>query len=681
MSPEIEEHDYHVDPHLVFHILEKIKLAKRLPQTRKTTLCRLCLNMSVRTLDGDKYRHIHNLWDLPKSAATCEFCSLVEKCIQAPTAVTRAHMDFAGALRVAGIDEGEIVQLIIRPDGNLLDLCFIRQGESEEELLTTTAIKLFTDSPAPSNNGKVLVPLGMVISPVPNLRNIGTLVITWIEECRLKHLECNSQKSDVGQRLPTRVLDTEHVRLTGRLRLLHTGSALGKYIALSHSWGGHQPAKTVRLNLAARCAGFPLSELPLTFRDAVAVAIEIGIQYIWIDSLCIIQDDPEDWKREAATMGDVYLHSYLTIAATRAANSEAGFLGPRSFTHTVQVRLADVTSGADDRNIYACQRRSFANDVDDGPLNRRAWVLQERVLSPRTLHFTEHQVYWECWEYHQGEDLEYQYLGVMKKEAFPVQFSPRSLLCNSPARSPRLPRGLWYLFSEYSSFGLTFQTDKLVAIGGLVQKLESRLQINYLKGVWKEFLHHSVLWSARTEDLEYLPLIGAPSWSWASRNGPVNFVQLYDYDPVSNFMICETSGSLFVHGALAKLSPRLRISDTRWSDPATDETAFPPELDYMKTRYRLVQNHHNSVLGWVTLDIEIETQNDSSHLFWVLVAKDVHSHEGTESSMASSPSKEQQRHYCLLVQQDDGGFYKRVGIGSIETTQYLEFCNKGVLIA
>ncbi|KAI1287169.1 heterokaryon incompatibility protein-domain-containing protein, partial [Xylaria venustula] len=680
MSPEIEEHDYHVDPHLVFDILEKIKLAKRLPQPMKTALCSVCLNMSTRILHGDKYHHILNLWDLPKSAATCEFCSLVEQCIRAPTTVTRAHMDFTDALGVAGIDEDEIVQLMIRPDGNLLDLCFIRQGESEEELLTTTTIRLFTDSATPINNGKVSIPLGMVIPLVPDLSNIGTLVTTWIEECRLKHQECNSQESAVESRLPTRVLDMEHVRLTGRLRLLHTGSALGKYIALSHSWGGHQPAKTVRSNLAARCAGFPLSELPLTFRDAIAVATEIGIQYIWIDSLCIIQDDPEDWKREAATMGDVYLHSYLTIAATRAANSEAGFLGARSFTDTV--RLAGVSSGVDDRNVYACQRRSFANDVDDGPLNRRAWVLQERVLSPRTLHFTEHQVYWECWEHHQGEDLEYQYLGVMKKEAFPVQLSPRSLLCNSPARGSELPRGSWYLFSEYSSFDLTFQTDKLIAIGGLVQKLESRLQITYTKGVWKEFLHHSVLWSARTEDLEYLPSMGAPSWSWASRKGPVNFIQLYDYDPVSDFTIRETSSSLFVHGALAKLSPGLRISDTRWSDPATDETAFPPELDYMKTRYRLVQNQDDDVLGWITLDIEIKNQNDFSHLFWVSVAKDSHSHEDAELGMATSPPKEGQRHYCLLVQKDDNdGLYKRVGVGSVKTTRYLESCHQDVLIA
>ncbi|KAJ8122919.1 hypothetical protein ONZ43_g1004 [Nemania bipapillata] len=408
-------------------------------------------------------------------------------------------------------------------------------------------------------------------------------------------------------------------------------------MALSHSWGGHQAAKTVKSNLVARCAGFPLSELPSTFQDAIAVAVELEIRYIWIDSLCIVQDDRDDWKREAAKMGDVYLHSYLTIAATRAANSEAGFLGPRRFTQAVKLpdalsdTLSDTLSGVHHppvRNIYACQRRSFSDDVDDGPLSQRAWVLQERVLSPRTLHFTERQVYWECWQYHQGEDLECQYLGVMKKDAYPVALSPSSLLREDITPGSELPQGWWYMSSEYTGCGLTFQADKLVAISGVVQKLGSRLNITYMKGVWKEFLHRSVLWSARTEDLEYLPLVEAPSWSWASRKGPINYMQLYDYKPMPQFAICETAppGLFLIHAMLATLSANLRIGDVRWSDPARDPIAFPPELDYFATRYRVVQDHKGDIVGWITLDSRIESRTDFSHLFWVLVAKSSHSH-------------------------------------------------------
>lgn len=145
-----------------------------------------------------------------------------------------------------------------------------------------------------------------------------------------------------------------------------------------------------------------------------------------------------------------------------------------------------------------------------------------------------------------------------------------------------------------------------------------------------------MLWSARTEDLEYLPSVGAPSWSWASRKGPINYLQLYNYEPVSGFTIYETdevcsSGMLFAHAALAKLSSGVRIGDVGWSDPATDQIAFPPELDYFATKYRVIQNEADDTIGWITLDIGIESQNDFSRLFWVLVAKDSHSHEENPS--------------------------------------------------
>ncbi|KAI0443967.1 heterokaryon incompatibility protein-domain-containing protein [Xylaria telfairii] len=687
MSSDTEqERGYHVDPQLVLGALERIRGTNKLPQIVDTALCRLCLDMTTQIHLGNSYRHISNLWGLPVSAMTCSFCALLEQCIRAPTAVNPIPTDFAGALDIAGIYEDEVVQLMITPNDNLLDIYFIRQGEADEELLTTSTIRLFTDSPIAASIGEVPVPFGMVVSLAPDLNSIGMLAKTWMEDCRSNHRECNAPAPAIQANLPTRVLGIDRVRLTGRLQLLHTKNVTGEYIALSHSWGGNQPAKTVKSNLVARCAGFPLSELPPTFRDAIAVATELGIRYIWIDSLCIVQDDPEDWKREAAMMGDVYLNSYLTIAATRASNSEAGFLGPRSLTRTVKLPWTLLgPHSPTTESIYACQRRSFANDVDDGPLNRRAWVLQERVLSPRTLHFTEHQVYWECWQYHQGEDLEYQYLGVMKKQAYPVELSPGSLLCDSPTHSSRLLQGWWHMSSDYTSRGLTYQVDKLIAIDGLVQKLASRLQISYIKGIWKEFLHPSVLWSARTEDLEYLPLVGAPSWSWASRKGPVNYLQLYNYEPVSGFMIHETdelcsSGMLFAHAALARLRPGVRIGDVGWSDPATDRIAFPPELDYFATKYRVIQNDIDDTIGWITLDIGIESQNDFSQLFWVPVAKDSHSHEETPSP-ATSLSDVGHKCYCLLVQETDNGYYKRVGVSSVEAEQYLESCHKSVLVA
>ncbi|KAI0099105.1 heterokaryon incompatibility protein-domain-containing protein [Nemania sp. FL0031] len=642
-SESEDENDYHIDPQLSFCALEKVRLTKGLPAVSDTTLCKLCSDMSSYILRGEKYQHITNLWELPASATGCSFCSLIEQCIRSPTAVNRTLSSFADGLRIAGIGEDGAVQLVIRPDGNLLDLCFLRQGGAEEEMLTTSTIKLFKEALVSDEKEGVSLPLGMAVSSDPDLNNIGTLVRNWTEDCRLNHLDCNAPDPGIPSLVPARVLDLSHVHLTGQLRLLCTDNIAGKYITLSHSWGGHQPAKTLESNLAARCAGFPLSELPLTFRDAIAVAVELRVQYIWIDSLCIVQDDPDDWEREAANMGDIYLHSYLTIAATRAANSEAGFLGSRSFTQTVKLPgIAPGEHNSATGSVYACQRRSFSDDVDDGPLSRRAWVLQERVLSPRTVHFTERQVYWECWQHHQGEDLEYQYLGVMKRDAYPVGLSPSSLLRPKRTRSSELPQGWWYMSSEYTSCNLTFQTDKLIAIGGLVQKLGAWLHLTYVKG-------------------------------------------LYDYEPVSQFKIWEAGGMShsrppLIHATLAKLSPYLNIGDVRWSDPGRDSTTFPPELDYFATRYRPVQNHECDVVGWVTLDNETEPQIELSRLFWVLVAY-AYNHEHPSAGVLPSYSEAERTRYCLLVQEDDDGSYKRVGVSSVMATRCLEYCNKNVFIS
>jgi hypothetical protein len=144
-------------------------------------------------------------------------------------------------------------------------------------------------------------------------------------------------------------------------------------------------------NINARQIGFDVSKLPKTFRDAVRVAQNLGIQYLWIDSLCIIQWNEEDWKSEAKRMQDVYAGAYCTIAATSADDSNAGFLQrtPRSEYIHIQDNLGGqfyLSTELDDSD----------KDVESAPLNQRAWVLQERVLSRRTIHFSANQVYFEC---------------------------------------------------------------------------------------------------------------------------------------------------------------------------------------------------------------------------------------------------------------------------------------------
>jgi hypothetical protein len=144
-------------------------------------------------------------------------------------------------------------------------------------------------------------------------------------------------------------------------------------------------------NCNARMYGFSLSELPKTFQDAVRVTRELGIEYLWIDSLCIIQWNADDWRREAGRMEDVFASAYCTIAATSAVDSNAGFLARNRGDEYVRVQ------DARGNQVCICTHMDdFEDDVENAGLNKRAWVMQERVLSRRTIHFTANGAYWEC---------------------------------------------------------------------------------------------------------------------------------------------------------------------------------------------------------------------------------------------------------------------------------------------
>jgi hypothetical protein len=195
-----------------------------------------------------------------------------------------------------------------------------------------------------------------------------------------------------------------------RLDLLKGNEGV-KYAALSHRWGNHPPSAddpqfcTTDGNLIARLDGFSLSELPKTFRDAVRVTRELNVEYLWIDSLCIIQWNTEDWKHEAGRMEDVFASAYCTIAATSAVDSNAGFLDRDRSADYVRVQDA-----AGNQVCISTHMDDFEKDVEQAELNKRAWVMQERVLAKRTIHFTANQTYWEC-----GEGVHCENLTMMQR--------------------------------------------------------------------------------------------------------------------------------------------------------------------------------------------------------------------------------------------------------------------------
>lgn len=242
------------------------------------------------------------------------------------------------------------------------------------------------------------VPIGFPALPEPESAARFALLRSWLEWCDTTH-DCNQQNARSQGASPTRLIYVGHADPEVlRLYLPHENEGV-KYTALSHRWGEHPPTKdnprfcTTDGNLSTRLDGFSVSKLPKTFQDAVRVTRELGIEYLWIDSLCIIQWNADDWKREAGRMEDVFASAYCTIAATSAVDSNAGFLARNSSAEYVRVQDA-----AGNQVCICTHMDDFEKDVEQAGLNKRAWVMQERVLAKRTIHFSANQTYWECGE-------------------------------------------------------------------------------------------------------------------------------------------------------------------------------------------------------------------------------------------------------------------------------------------
>jgi serine/threonine protein kinase len=244
------------------------------------------------------------------------------------------------------------------------------------------------------------VQLGFPRLPIPGSSAFFSILRLWLSDCDTNHQDCHVGTKKV---FPTRLIDVGTFT-NSQLRLIETHEEQptdNRYIALSHPWGDtnrYPPFNTVRKDVSGANRDvesfkerIPYEQLPATFRDTVDSTRALGIRYLWIDSICIIQGPDGDFSEEAKKMEDVYSGAFCVLAASRAKHQHDGFLKPRS-----QPNFATLT-GPGGHRYYVCQAiDNFAEDVLEGSLNQRGWVLEERALARRTIYFTEAQTYFEC---------------------------------------------------------------------------------------------------------------------------------------------------------------------------------------------------------------------------------------------------------------------------------------------
>ncbi|KAM7199686.1 HET domain protein [Rhypophila sp. PSN 637] len=336
----------------------------------------------------------------------------------------------------------------------------------------------------------------------------------WLDRCQSEHAACNNRPSSNGNcPLPTRVLriSPREGNLPFIIQLYEPDGESAPYIALSHCWGESSPLKTTRSNLRQHKAEISFEALPLTYRDVVAKAFYLGFSYLWIDSLCIIQDDSADWEAEAARMAAVYSNATLTFAATEAADPSLGCCP--QYTRAFPIPLQ-----GDNQALVRFQDHLNLNSRD-AALNKRGWTFQEAALSRRMVCFDNDQLLWKCCSQQESEDGLWAVAAARGTRDWNLWACLPELVGDRGASY-----AFWYkMMEDYSNRTFSFEKDKLPALAGIVDAFRDNVgNASPLLGLWREDLLNGLLWRAGKPGRQRAACHGAvPSWSWISAAGPV----------------------------------------------------------------------------------------------------------------------------------------------------------------
>ena len=370
---------------------------------------------------------------------------------------------------------------------------------------------------------------------------------SWLKYCQENH-DCKSFQNKMPSRLIEITSTSEGTML--RLRKIYTIDH-APFAALSYCWGGEQPMQLTGTNLAEYEHAIPLEDQPQTIKDAIKVCQSIGLGYLWVDALCIVQDDPDDKSVEIDKMPSIYGSAAVTIAAARSPSASLGFLGERypggRQGFKLPYRCYGGALGA--INIVHLAEGHEAPE----PIDERGWTLQERLCSTRILEFGTRQTRWICPEtrsfgsdaeahnahenftdgwrkttkYGEKRRVEGLDLDRIRTARDTIDFYGRPRNSRSKDYSNAMEH--WeQICRTFTQRALTLSSDRALAISGIARIFAELTGDQYVAGLWKSCLHATLLW--KIEFSKVNPKVisrpatyQGPSWSWLSVNGPVFF--------------------------------------------------------------------------------------------------------------------------------------------------------------
>jgi Heterokaryon incompatibility protein (HET) len=518
--------------------------------------------------------------------------------------------------------------------------------------------------------------------------------------------------------LPSRVLEVENTAygLKARLVMASDGQR-SDYVALSHCWGrSKNMLTTTTQNLEQRLAAIDWDSLPKTFQDALTITAELKIKYTWIDSLCILQDDQKDWEIESAKMGNIYAKSYLTIAATGSIDCDGGLLNTRQrlfdektklvVPHRIKEVLHPFTNAK--TKIFVRHALSSgplqlhnagysATKTMLAPLLTRAWGFQERLLSPRVVHFHGEEMVFECKTMTRCEctALDFEHNRTVRINSLgPQSFKYRFNQTVSHGGDTGHIAHFWLdVVAIYMDLKLTKEIDRLPAIAALA-KMVGRFfdsyydpmrsayrkgTTRYVAGLWRHTLPESLLWR-RSASVErcWRSDIDVPTWSWAAiRYDNNQDVRGISWERSNSTHVDSRCKVIEVLGPPPDISEYFSFPDGRISLRAAIKSAMLIPVSSWDRRGSFNQTAHEIRAGYalsfngemdsdddVALDLTLDETNAKiifayKRVYCVLIASiSDYSYAGHKLSEPYSDMVD----IALVVRKSSEGGYERIGL-------------------